>query len=436
MGKFRKSLREKQAFALKNTKESILKEKRKKKAHKRLSNDIYESDLKSLSLSNEIAKNINIQNSKKKKKHDSRNKFNSKATGRSNVPTKYPKIAKKAEIFQEVQINADDETKHKKKYKRQRHDRNFNHPDKVVKVKDSFKEITKKKLQNPAIKSINLEHRKIKLKKLKEIDEKKIKQISKIKAQQIKSDKMLKVNKHKMKIKQLEEMLNNKTETKQTLKSSVLSSMMTRLKASKFRLINETLYNNNSSQSNQYLKKNPDAFKAYHAGYKQQLEQWPINPLDIIISSIKTLPMDNVIADFGCGEAQLAASVPHAVHSIDFIALNNRVIACDMAHTPLLTNSIDIAVFCLSLMGSNLNDYIIEANRVLKYNGILKIVEIESRFEDVKNFIKLLRSYGFKNIWKNLSHDIFYFMDFKKKKISMKRKNLPSITLKSYLYKK
>lgn len=67
----------------------------------------------------------------------------------------------------------------------------------------------------------------------------------------------------------------------------------------------------------------------------------------------------------------------------------------------------------------------------------MKIVEVESRFEDVTNFIKLLTNYGFKNTWKDLSHALFYFMDFKKEEdISMKKKSLPSIILKPCLYKK
>lgn len=37
-----------------------------------------------------------------------------------------------------------------------------------------------------------------------------------------------------------------------------------------------------------------------------------------------------------------------------------------MAHTNLLTSSVNVVVFCLSLMGTNLKDYIVEANRVLK----------------------------------------------------------------------
>lgn len=63
--------------------------------------------------------------------------------------------------------------------------------------------------------------------------------------------------------------------------------LMRMLRASRFRFINETLYTNNSSQSNRYFKEDPDAFDAYHDGYKQQVEQWPVNPLDVIISYIK-----------------------------------------------------------------------------------------------------------------------------------------------------
>lgn len=73
-----------------------------------------------------------------------------------------------------------------------------------------------------------------------------------------------------------------------------------------------------------------------------------------------------MIADFGCGDARLASSLPNTVHSFDLVALNDKVTACDMAHTPLKDSSIDVAVFCLSLMGTNLNDYLLEANRVLK----------------------------------------------------------------------
>jgi len=39
-----------------------------------------------------------------------------------------------------------------------------------------------------------------------------------------------------------------------------------------------------------------------------------------------------VVADFGCGDAKIARSVPNIVHSFDLVALNKHVTACDMAH--------------------------------------------------------------------------------------------------------
>lgn len=73
-----------------------------------------------------------------------------------------------------------------------------------------------------------------------------------------------------------------------------------------------------------------------------------------------------MIADFGCGAAELSRSVEQKVHSFDLIATNDSVTACDMAHVPLDDSSVNVAVFCLSLMGTNLQDYLVEANRVLK----------------------------------------------------------------------
>lgn len=77
-------------------------------------------------------------------------------------------------------------------------------------------------------------------------------------------------------------------------------------------------------------------------------------------------PLNFVVADFGCGEARLAESISQKCYSFDLVAANNRVIACNMAHVPLPADSVDVAVFCLSLMGTNLKDFLLEANRILK----------------------------------------------------------------------
>lgn len=72
------------------------------------------------------------------------------------------------------------------------------------------------------------------------------------------------------------------------------------------------------------------------------------------------------IADLGCGDAQISKSVEQKVYSFDLIAVDESVTECDMTNIPLEKDSIDVVIFCLSLMGTNLNDYIIEANRILK----------------------------------------------------------------------
>ena len=63
------------------------------------------------------------------------------------------------------------------------------------------------------------------------------------------------------------------------------------------------------------------------------------------------------IADFGCGEARLAQALSSSckkIHSFDLVALNDKITVCDFSRTPLANESVDIAVFCLSLMGTNL----------------------------------------------------------------------------------
>ncbi len=70
---------------------------------------------------------------------------------------------------------------------------------------------------------------------------------------------------------------------------------------------------------------------------------------------VPTRSKELVVADFGCGEARLSQSVANTVHSFDLVAANERVQACDMADVPLADRSVDVAVFCLALMGTNIN---------------------------------------------------------------------------------
>lgn len=208
------------------------------------------------------------------------------------------------------------------------------------------------------------------------------------------------------------------------------------LKGSRFRFINEQLYTSKGKDAVKIFEEDTTAFKVYHEGYRQQVSQWPLNPLDVLIKSVRKMPKDYIIGDFGCGEARLAKSVPNKVYSLDLVAANEDVIACDMANTPLKKNSLNVVVFCLSLMGTNLKDFILEANRVLKMGGIVKIAEVQSRFTSVKDFVKCVEKCGFKLMDKDLRKNYFFFMTFKKINNVLNCKQLEDFSLKPCLYKK
>jgi hypothetical protein len=104
-----------------------------------------------------------------------------------------------------------------------------------------------------------------------------------------------------------------------------------------------------------------------------------------------------VIGDFGCGEAKLAEAVSdrHTVHSFDHVAVNDDVVACDMAHVPLDDETLDVAIFSLSLMGANFTDYLREAHRTLRLDGQLHIMEATARFSNRDQFANGLEGLGF-----------------------------------------
>jgi len=213
-----------------------------------------------------------------------------------------------------------------------------------------------------------------------------------------------------------------------------------KLSASRFRYLNEKLYCQEGAASASLFKNDDSLFTSYHTGYQLQAQKWPIDPLNLVIADIIKMSKNAVIADFGCGEARLSQSVPNIVHSFDFVAVNENVTACDMSKVPLESGCVDVAVFCLSLMGTNIRDFIFEASRVLKVSGTLKIAELESRFQgeecNVDQFIADVEKFGFKISWKDLKKNFFYFLDFQKVKDVKKKKKLPEIALKPCLYKK
>lgn len=181
--------------------------------------------------------------------------------------------------------------------------------------------------------------------------------------------------------------------------SAFQQRMQKKLDSGQFRMLNESMYTTTGQESRRLMQENPHLFEIYHTGYSEQVKRWPNNPLDEIISFLATQKPGLRIADLGCGEARLARNVPqHNVLSFDLVSKDKSVVECDIADIPLSDSTVDIAIFCLSLMGTNYGDFLAEARRIIVPGGLLLVAEVASRFEDQdpKSFVQGVEILGFK----------------------------------------
>ncbi|KAK7395798.1 hypothetical protein VNO78_16368 [Psophocarpus tetragonolobus] len=224
--------------------------------------------------------------------------------------------------------------------------------------------------------------------------------------------------------------------------SSFLDKMRARLSGGHFRMINEKLYTCTGKEALDYFQEEPSLFDLYHAGYKSQMSNWPEQPVNVIIKWLKKQSPSFSVADFGCGEALIAQSVKNKVFSLDLVSNGPNVIACDMASTPLVSTSVDVAVFCLSLMGTNYQSYLEESYRVLKPGGWLLIAEVKSRFDpntggaDPKKFSNVISELGFNSVKQDFSNKMFILFYFTKKEKQISKKEIEWPMLKPCLYKR
>ncbi|KAH8804981.1 methyltransferase-domain-containing protein [Xylogone sp. PMI_703] len=195
------------------------------------------------------------------------------------------------------------------------------------------------------------------------------------------------------------------------------AAMRQKLVSARFRHLNQVLYTTPSAKSLEIFEKNPEMFEEYHEGFRRQVEVWPENPVDGFVlevrqrgkvqgpiakkrkesgenksqdAEISPLPRSAGfchIADLGCGDAKLAQQLQKDVkklhlniRSYDLHNPSPLIIRADIANLPLESGSIDVAIFCLALMGTNWIDFVEEAFRVLRWKGELWVAEIKSRF--------------------------------------------------------
>jgi len=361
-------------------------------------------------------------NKQEKKQRDKIEKLNQNSAESEKTDEKTPKKEKKKlEKTEKLNGNsADPEKTSKKEKKKKKLDKIAEPNSKVVFMKNSNEEDTPKNSENGIPKAAKDESAKFNIAKIKQLFSKKTEDLT------------------ENEIRKVEFMANDIEDTPK-------NEHKDKLKSAHFRHLNEQLYTQTGTQSLKMFQKDQEAFKIYHEGFQSQAKKWPTDPLDKIIEPImkiienKKKDKNLTIADFGCGEARLAKSLARpdvTVHSFDLVKINDLVTVCDFASVPLEDESCNIAVFCLSLMGTNLRDFVKEANRVLKVGGTLKIAEVVSRFKDLnfEDFLQLIAKYGFQVQRKDTSNEFFYLVDLKK--VAACKKKPPEFKLKPCLYKK
>lgn len=164
------------------------------------------------------------------------------------------------------------------------------------------------------------------------------------------------------------------------------------------------------------ITQNKEEWFKYHRERHESMMTWNEIPYEYIASKIKN--KNRVVADFGCGENLMKKCIPNnKVYSFDHVAIDDSVIVCDMAHTPLEDESIDIAVFSLALWGTNFEDYFKEAYRILNYDGLVYIAEpTKSYSEEERNtLVSQVKSNGFTQVGDIECRGKFFYLTLIKK---------------------
>ena len=159
----------------------------------------------------------------------------------------------------------------------------------------------------------------------------------------------------------------------------------------------------------------PNEWFEYHRLLEEEVKDWKVIPNDEIIGRLQGFPRWWKIGDFGCGKAKIHDILGDRVFSFNHIAINENVVSCNMKNTMLPNNSLEVIVFCLSLMNSNWDEYIKEAKRCLVINGTLLIAEttqsLDARLTDLRD---ILRKNSFQ-IYLEYEKDRFTFIEATKR---------------------
>jgi ribosomal RNA-processing protein 8 len=178
----------------------------------------------------------------------------------------------------------------------------------------------------------------------------------------------------------------------------------------------------NSNNLHKLFNNKPELWEEYHEIAEQNekgfVEQDEV-PFKRIIRYLENMKIGRkkYIVDLGCGKARVSKYFKDnelfKFYNYDHYNCNDNVISCDIKEVPLEDNTINIAILCLSMWGSNCKDYIKETSRILEDNGILLIIEPMKRWlndDNTNRLEKLIEENDFQ-IKKRHNMDKFIFLE-------------------------
>ena len=169
----------------------------------------------------------------------------------------------------------------------------------------------------------------------------------------------------------------------------------------------------NSKTIKERLRKDKSEWNYYHTLYREKRKGWSEIPYIEISKKIKDRN-DWIVADLGCGENLLSKEITNKVYSFDYVGIDESVIECDISDIPLENNKVDVSVFCLSLMGTNYQEYLQEGYRILKPYGSMFVVEPQKKWENNSEKLVLeLESIGMKVVESYTSSRFLYILSLK-----------------------
>jgi hypothetical protein len=153
------------------------------------------------------------------------------------------------------------------------------------------------------------------------------------------------------------------------------------------------------------FRENPGEWNEYHRISEENErsfgEEVPYKRVIRYIQSIYKTKKRRSIVDLGCGMARVARhflSRPELEFTnLDHVSCDEKLVeVADIAHTGLPEEESDMAILCLAMWGSNCEEYLTEAHRILDpHGGKLVIIEPSKRWDGGERLRQLLVEKGF-----------------------------------------